>query len=85
MRKFLGILFILLGILGGFLPILPGFVFFFTGVALISPKLEVKMRIVYNRYKCHGKLSLAAKEFTLLFVPEKLQSICKIKKRPTLS
>lgn len=78
MKKLLGVFFIILGCLGGLLPIMPGFLFFFTGLALLSPKLEIKMRNIYRRYKCHHSLKLAAKELVTELTPSWLKKKIKI-------
>jgi hypothetical protein len=53
MEKILGIFFILLGILGMIFPVLPGFIFLFIGISLISPTLAVKIKNLKRRYRCH--------------------------------
>lgn len=73
MRKILGVLFIILGCLGGLLPIMPGFLFFFAGLALISPRLEIKMRNVHRRYQCHHSIKQAIKELIVELTPSFLK------------
>ncbi len=63
MRKILGIIFILLGFLGGFLPIMPGFVFFIMGISMLSPELEKKIKNLHRRYRCHRNIKKLAKEY----------------------
>ncbi len=52
-RKSLGVFFIILGIIGGMLPIMPGFIFFMTGLSLISLDFERDVRKSIRKYKCH--------------------------------
>ncbi|MGL5440371.1 MAG: hypothetical protein ACRDA4_08370 [Filifactoraceae bacterium] len=69
MKKLIGILLIILGGLGGLVPIIPGFLLFFVGLSFISPTLEKKFKTIYSRYKIHKNLKLASKELIYELTP----------------
>lgn len=62
LKKILGVIFILLGIAGGFLPFMPGFVFVVLGLSMLSPSIALKIKKLRRRYKCHGSLKRLLKE-----------------------
>ncbi len=61
-KKFFGFVFIIIGIIGFILPIIPGFVFVLLGLAMVSPRFELGIKHVYRRYKMHRNLKKAIQE-----------------------
>lgn len=61
-RRILGILLMILGCLGGLLPIMPGFVFFFMGLSLVSVDFANDMKLIMRRYRCHKNILKLGKE-----------------------
>ncbi len=51
-----GILCIILSIIGGLLPIMPGFIFFILGVSLLVPDLETEIKKLHTKYRIHHDL-----------------------------
>lgn len=62
LRRVLGIFFMILGCLGGFLPFMPGFVFFFMGLSLVSVDFARDMKNIMKRYRCHKSIMKLGKE-----------------------
>lgn len=62
LRKVIGFLLLPLGILGGFLPIMPGFIFFMLGLTMISDKFSLSVKNALRRYRCHGDFIKFVKE-----------------------
>lgn len=61
-RKQSGIILIILGIIGGLLPIMPGFIFFITGLSMISEKFSYAYRNALRRFKKHRSITKFVKE-----------------------
>ena len=53
MKKFFGIVLMIIGVLGSILPVIPGFIFFFWGLALVSPKFSKIAKNIVRRYRIH--------------------------------
>lgn len=67
-RKIIGFSLLPLGILGGFLPFMPGAIFFIAGLTLISDKFSKEVKTALRRYRCHRKISKFLKEMYKGFV-----------------
>lgn len=62
MKKFWGIFFIILGVVSGFLPFMPGFVFIIMGLSMLSPRIALKIKHLHRRYKCHQDFKKLCRE-----------------------
>lgn len=52
-KKIMGGVFIIIGILGCVLPVLPGFVFIILGFSFINEKFALRLKRCNERYKLH--------------------------------
>lgn len=66
MKRFFGFVFIIIGLIGFVLPIIPGFVFVLLGLSMVSPRFELGIKHVYRRYKCHHNIKRAVKETMIM-------------------
>lgn len=62
MKKIFGVFFIILGVISGFLPFMPGFVFIIMGLSMLSPTIALKIKHLHRRYKCHKNVNKLLKE-----------------------
>lgn len=64
-KTFLVVFFMLLGILGLIFPVLPGWIFIFMGLSIISKEFSGRLKQVIRRYGCHKKPLKAVYEMAL--------------------